>query len=50
LLPLLDHKSDRIWHEDIVQGMMAWHDTLKGRALAEVEQVNPQHVVHKMSP
>lgn len=50
LLPLLDHKADRSWQEDIAKGMAAWHDTLKGRALAGAEQVNPQRVVYEMSP
>jgi len=50
LLPLLKHKPDRGWQDGIKQQMIAWKETLKGRALAAAERVNPQRVVHEMSP
>ena len=50
LLPLLDRKTDRDWQDGIVAAMATWRDTLKGRALARAEQVNPQRVVYEMSP
>ena len=50
LLPLLDRKAGREWQDGIKQQMAAWNETLKGRALASAEQVNPQRVVYEMSP
>ncbi|MEH3123513.1 MAG: thiamine pyrophosphate-requiring protein [Sphingomonas phyllosphaerae] len=50
LLPLLRQQEDRDWQDGIAQGMTAWHDTLKGRALAHAFPVNPQRVVYEMSP
>lgn len=50
LLPLLRQQEDRDWQDGIAQGMTAWHDTLKGRALADAFPVNPQRVVYEMSP
>jgi len=50
LLPLLERKTDRDWQDGIVAAMATWRDTLKGRALAGAEQVNPQRVVYEMSP
>jgi pyruvate dehydrogenase (quinone) len=50
LLPLLKHKPDRVWQDHIRAQMVAWNETLKGRALASAEQVNPQRVVYEMSP
>jgi pyruvate dehydrogenase (quinone) len=50
LLPLLDHQEDRSWQDGITAGMANWHETLKGRALADASPVNPQRVVYEMSP
>jgi len=50
LLPLLERKADRGWQDGIKQQMVEWKETLKGRALARAEQVNPQRVVYEMSP
>ena len=50
LLPLLDYKADRAWQDGIKRQITEWNETLKGRALAAAEQVNPQRVVYEMSP
>ena len=50
LLPLLERQQDRSWQDDIVQQMAEWRETLKGRAMAEANPVNPQRVVYEMSP
>ena len=50
LLPLLDEQADREWQNGIVAGMGSWHETVKGRALASADPVNPQRVVYEMSP
>lgn len=50
LLPLLDQQTDRRWQNGIVAGMASWHETVKGRALASADPVNPQRVVYEMSP
>ena len=50
LLPMLKRKADRGWQDGIVAQMAEWRDTIRGRALATAERVNPQRVVHEMSP
>lgn len=50
LLPLLDQQANREWQNGIVAGMESWHETVKGRALASADPVNPQRVVYEMSP
>jgi pyruvate dehydrogenase (quinone) len=50
LLPLLVRKDDRDWQDGIIHGMREWWETLKGRAMAPADPVNPQRVVWEMSP
>ena len=50
LLPLLERQQDRSWQDDIAGKMADWRDTLKQRALAGANPVNPQRVVYEMSP
>ncbi|WP_068090029.1 thiamine pyrophosphate-requiring protein [Novosphingobium rosa] len=50
LLPLLRHKEDRTWQDEIAKGIQAWWQTLEERAMARAEPVNPQRVVWEMSP
>ncbi|WP_413724243.1 thiamine pyrophosphate-requiring protein [Sodalis sp. RH16] len=50
LLPLLRHKDDRRWQENIALGVKAWWLKLEDRAMAEAHPVNPQRVVWEMSP
>ena len=50
LLPLLNRQEDRAWIDGIAGQMEAWRDTLKQRAMANANPVNPQRVVWEMSP
>ncbi|MEH5010644.1 MULTISPECIES: thiamine pyrophosphate-requiring protein [Enterobacteriaceae] len=50
LLPLLTHKTDRSWQEEIARGVKSWWETLEERAMADAKPVNPQRVVWEMSP
>ncbi|WES67310.1 thiamine pyrophosphate-requiring protein [Superficieibacter sp. HKU1] len=50
LLPLLQHKDDRSWQEEIARGVKEWWQTLEERAMASARPVNPQRVVWEMSP
>lgn len=50
LLPLLQHKDDRSWQEEIARGVKEWWQTLEERAMASAKPVNPQRVVWEMSP
>ena len=50
LLPLLNRQEDRRWQDDIARQMDAWRETLKDRAMASANPVNPQRVVYEMSP
>ncbi|WP_410016576.1 thiamine pyrophosphate-requiring protein [Sodalis sp. C49] len=50
LLPLLTHKADRGWQEDIARNIKQWWQTLEERAMAKANPVNPQRVVWEMSP
>lgn len=50
LLPLLEHKDDRSWQEEIARGVKEWWQTLGERAMASAKPVNPQRVVWEMSP
>lgn len=50
LLPLLEHKDDRSWQEEIARGVKEWWQTLEERAMASAKPVNPQRVVWEMSP
>ena len=50
LLPLLRRQTDRAWQDDIAGQMTAWWVTLKERAFAKANPVNPQLVVWEMSP
>ncbi|KGT92807.1 thiamine pyrophosphate-requiring protein [Enterobacter cancerogenus] len=50
LLPLLDHKEDRSWQEEIAVQVQDWWKQMEERALAPANPVNPQRVVWEMSP
>lgn len=50
LLPLLEHKQDRSWQEDIALQVRDWWTLMEERALAPANPVNPQRVVWEMSP
>lgn len=50
LLPLLTHKADRSWQEDIARQVQEWWQVMEERAMAPAKPVNPQRVVWEMSP
>lgn len=50
LIPLLERKTDRAWRERIERGVADWWELIAGRAMAEANPVNPQRVVHELSP
>lgn len=50
LLPLLEHKDDRQWQEQIALNVKAWWQVMEERAMAPANPVNPQRVVWEMSP
>ncbi len=50
LLPLLEHKTDRRWQEDIARQVQDWWTLMETRAHAPANPVNPQRVVWEMSP
>ncbi|KDE38190.1 thiamine pyrophosphate-binding protein [Kosakonia radicincitans UMEnt01/12] len=50
LLPLLTHKEDRSWQEEIARQVQTWWQVMEQRAMAPARPVNPQRVVWEMSP
>ncbi|GLR10947.1 thiamine pyrophosphate-requiring protein [Mixta theicola] len=50
LLPLLTHKEDRSWQENIARQVQEWWQVMEERAMAPANPVNPQRVVWEMSP
>ena len=42
-------QQDRAWQDDIVHQMAEWRETLKDRAMASANPINPQRVVYEMS-
>ena len=50
LLPLLTHKADRHWQEEIAVQVRDWWALMEQRAMAPANPVNPQRVVWEMSP
>ncbi|MBI6563427.1 thiamine pyrophosphate-requiring protein [Pseudomonas synxantha] len=50
LLPLLEHKSQRKWRKQVEGWRDSWEKSLEKRALAKAKPINPQRVVHELSP
>ncbi|WP_275556584.1 thiamine pyrophosphate-requiring protein [Mixta sp. Marseille-Q2659] len=50
LLPLLQHKADRSWQQEIARQVQEWWQVMEERAMAPAKPVNPQRVVWEMSP
>ena len=50
LLPLLEHKTDRKWREEVEDGVRHWWEVLERRAMNEAEPINPQRVFWELSP
>lgn len=50
LLPLIEAKSDRRWRKKVEGWRRTWDRKLEKRALTRAEPINPQRVVHELSP
>lgn len=50
LLPLLEHKTERRWRDKVETWRAQWDKTVAKRALVKADPVNPQRVVHELSP
>jgi pyruvate dehydrogenase (quinone) len=50
LLPLLDYKSGRAWREEIEAGVERWWRVLGEQAHVPADPINPQLVLHELSP
>ena len=49
LLPLLEHKADRSWREEVERGVADWWRTLEARAMQDADPLNPQRVFWELS-
>lgn len=50
LIPLLQHKEDRSWQEEIQGHVKTWWETVEQRAEQEADPINPQKVFTELSP
>ena len=50
LIPLLKHKSDRSWRNEIEEGITDWWKVVKAKAMNEANPINPQRVFWELSP
>ena len=50
LAPLLEHKTQRKWRKKVEGWRATWDKTLTRRALVKADPINPQRVVHELSP
>lgn len=50
LLPLIERKTDRSWRDTVEKNVADWWELIDDRARATASPVNPQRVVHEMSP
>jgi len=50
LIPLLEHKSDRSWREEVERGVAGWWKVLEARAMNDADPLNPQRVFWELSP
>ncbi|MFG0865359.1 thiamine pyrophosphate-requiring protein [Pseudomonas sp. FYR_7] len=50
LLPLLHTRPDHSWRKKIEKWRASWDKTLSKRALVKADPINPQRVVHELSP
>src|SRR4051812_19821432 len=49
LIPLLQRKEDRSWHDKIATEVQEWYDLLEKRAMQPADPVNPQFVFHELN-
>lgn len=50
LLPMLDHKTDRSWRDQIEKNVAQWWRDLEARAMLDANPINPQRVFWELSP
>ncbi|MBA1323842.1 thiamine pyrophosphate-requiring protein [Pseudomonas plecoglossicida] len=50
LLPLLEEKTQRSWQDKVEGWRKDWDKKLAKRALTSADPINPQRVVHELSP
>ena len=49
LIPLLERKEDRGWHDDICSQVAEWWETMEREAQVEADPVNPMRIFHDFS-
>ncbi len=49
LIPLLERKAERSWHEQVESGVADWWEVLESRAMNDADPVNPQRVFSELS-
>ncbi|GAB3012661.1 thiamine pyrophosphate-requiring protein [Bowmanella dokdonensis] len=49
LIPLLEHKEERAWQEQIKENVRDWWKILKARAMKSANPINPQRVFWELS-
>jgi pyruvate dehydrogenase (quinone) len=49
LIPLLEHKDDRSWREEIERGVRRWWDTVERQCMVSAQPVNPMRVAWELS-
>jgi len=50
LIPLLLHKQDRSWREQVEKGVRQWWKTAEAAAMNSANPINPQRVFFELSP
>ncbi len=50
LIPLITHKADRSWRNQIEGWVKEWWDVLRSRAMHKADPINPQRVFWELSP
>ncbi|MGE4428338.1 MAG: thiamine pyrophosphate-requiring protein, partial [Solirubrobacteraceae bacterium] len=50
LLPRLHRKTDRAWQADVEAGVERWWRILEERATQDAHPINPQRILHELSP
>lgn len=49
LLPLLKHKENRAWREQVESGVARWWKVMEERAMSDARPINPQRVFWELS-
>ncbi len=50
LIPLLQHKQNRAWRQEVEHNVERWWRVLQGRAMNTAHPINPQRVFWELSP